>query len=505
MVDISRFTESRDWPFVEKLAQLLEKWNIHAYIVGGWIRDRLSDRDTDDIDLVVMADGLVIAEKLALIMGGKYVQLDEVNGIGRVVFTGVNISSNKQRTIDIATCKDTIEKDLSRRDFTVNAMAIDISKTGKSMAIGLIDPFHGQEDLKDKKIRAVLKTAFSSDPVRLLRAVRLAVMLDFTVETETESMIKRDALLITKVSNERVREEMLLLLSNPGSGSCLEYLDKQHLLTEIFPEIELSRDFPQPPEHHWDVLSHSLKTVGALDYLLRQGEWQYAGEDVLNEVPWSDELRGYFEGQIGHESNRAALTRLAALLHDIAKPKMRIVEPGGKIRFLGHAGEGATMSTEICERLRFSNKEKRFVETLVKNHLRPTQMGLPELPTNRALYRYYRDTGDAAIGTLFLSLADHLATRGPSLDSVNWKVHTHTVKYALTRQPEVQTKPVRLIDGYDIMNIFSLGPGPLVGELLELVQEAQAAGEVTTKDEALELVKQRFRAQFNAHKGRNVK
>jgi poly(A) polymerase len=269
----------------------------------------------------------------------------------------------------------------------------------------------------------------------------------------------------------------------------------------LFPELELSRGSFQPSEHYWDVLHHSLKTVAALDYLLRQEKWEYAGKDTLTEVPWSDELQSYFEGEVGHGSNRLALTRLAALFHDIAKPKTRTVEPGGRVRFLGHADEGATMATDILERLRFSTREARFVKTLVKYHLRPTQMGLPEMPTNRAIYRYYRDTGEAAVGVLFLSLADHLATRGPTLDYVNWKMHSQTVAHVLSQQPEEKMRPVRLIDGYDIMTILGLGPGPLVGELLELVQEAQAAGEVTTKDEALKLLIQHVRARSGEHKG----
>jgi poly(A) polymerase len=125
-------------------------------------------------------------------------------------------------------------------------------------------------------------------------------------------------------------------------------------------------------------------------------------------------------------------------------------------------------------------------------------MGLPEMPSRRAIYRFYRDAAGAAVGVLFLSLADHLATRGPSLDHANWKLHTQTVAYILAHYPETGKRLVRLIDGYDIMDIFSLGPGPLVGELLELVQEAQAAGEVTSKDEALKLVAKLLSARSGA-------
>jgi poly(A) polymerase len=468
---------------------------IQAYVVGGWVRDRLLGRDTDDIDIALKGDGLDTAEKLALSLGGKYVPLDEVNRIGRIVLPDAGPSAKGQQTIDIASYQDNIEKDLARRDFTINALAIELSGLVEDKADRIIDPFKGKSDLESKIIRAVAGTAFAEDPVRLLRAVRLAVLLDFTIEPETESMIMWDAALISRVAGERVREEVLLILSSSKAGSCLEYLDMLHLLTALFPELEKSRGFPQPSEHYWDVLNHSLKTVAALDYLLHLENWEYTSEAILAEVPWSDELKFYFEGQVGHASSRIALTRLSALFHDIAKPRTMTVEPGGRVRFLGHADEGIIMIADILARMRFSNREARFVETLVKYHLRPTQMGLPEMPTRRAVYRYYRDTGEAAVGVLFLSLADHLATRGPNLDLENWKMHCQVVAYVLSQRPVEEKRPVRLIDGYDIMNIFGLGPGPQVGELLELVQEAQAAGEVTSKDEALILVKQLIRAR----------
>jgi poly(A) polymerase len=501
MFDISWFTESREWPLIMKIARLLGDWNIQTYVVGGWIRDRLIGRDTEDIDLAVIADGQTVAGKLALALGGKYVQLDEANKIGRVVLRSEAVKSEGQLTIDVATCQESIEKDLARRDFTIDAMAIDVSESERSIARGLIDPFHGQKDLKQRTIRAVTETTFLSDPVRLLRAVRLASVLGFNIEPETEALLMSDASLITRVAGERVRDELLVLLSTADSGLQIEYLDKLHLLTAIFPELELSREFRQPPEHYWSVLYHSLRTVAALDYLLRQGKWQYTRDDVLNEVPWSEGIKNYFEGHIGYDSNRAALTRLAALFHDISKPKVMSVEPGGKVRFLGHAEEGAAIAVEMLERLRFSTREARFVEKSVKYHMRPTQMGMPEIPTNRAIYRYYRDTEDVAVAILFLSLADHLATRGPGLDMVDWKVHTQTVTHILSRRSEERERVLRLIDGYDIMSYFGLGPSPLVGELLGLVQEAQAAGEVSTKDEALKLIAQRLRARSGEHEG----
>ncbi len=166
----------------------------------------------------------------------------------------------------------------------------------------------------------------------------------------------------------------------------------------------------------------------------------------------------------------------------------------GRVRFLGHDKEGAEIAANILERLRFSTKEIRLVETAVKYHMRPTQLSQGELPTRRALYRYFRDTGDAGIDILFLSLADHLATRGPALDINLWKEHTKEVEFVLAQyfQSAETVKPVKLIDGNDLINIFGLKPGPEIGELLEMVEEAGAIGEINSRDEALSYIRNKL-------------
>jgi poly(A) polymerase len=237
--------------------------------------------------------------------------------------------------------------------------------------------------------------------------------------------------------------------------------------------------------------------VIAVDFLLRQGDWKYADEEILAAVPWSDELAEYFERNISSASTGGALLRLAALLHDIAKPQTKTIEPDGRMRFLGHAQEGASLVVAILERLRFSTRETKLVETMVKYHLRPMQMSQEGLPTNRAVYRYFRDTGEVGVDTLFLNLADHLATRGPHLDRAGWLEHIGIVNYLLEKYNEQQSRPrtIKLVNGHDLMNTFGLNPGPLLGELLESVREAQAAGDVDTREGALEYVRKQLIAR----------
>jgi poly(A) polymerase len=363
----------------------------------------------------------------------------------------------------------------------------------------LIDPFKGCEDLDRGIIRSIKAEAFEDDPLRLLRAVRLAAELYFRIEEGTGAQIHRNARLITAIAGERVREELLRLLAVPGSGHFVKYLNELGLLMAVLPELAVTEGIEQPAEHFWDVLDHSLETVVAVDFLLRQGDWEYADRDLLATVRWSDELAEHFKRRISSASTGGALLRLAALLHDIAKPQTKTVEPDGRMRFLGHALEGASLVAVILERLRFSTRETRLVETMVKYHLRPMQMSQEGLPTNRAVYRYFRDTADVGIDILFLNLADHLATRGPNLDRVGWLEHTGIVNYLLEQYNEQQSQPhtIKLIDGHDLMDIFGLNPGPLLGELLESVREAQAAGEIATRQEALEYIRKQLITREN--------
>ncbi len=489
--------ESGTASLLTRTNELLSELGVQGYVVGGFVRDTLLGRTTLDIDIAVTADAPEIARRVADSLAGKYILLDEIFGVARVIVTGPSAGGG-QWQLDFSSCAGDIEQDLARRDFTINAMAIDMGElVADYRGARLIDPFNGCEDLDRGVVRSVRAEVFEEDAVRLLRAVRLAAELDFHIDRDTETQIRRYAHLITDIAGERVREELLRLLVVSGSGRFVKYLNELDLLTVVLPELAVAKGTEQPREHFWDVFDHSLETVAAVDFLLRQGDWEHADGELLAAVPWSAGLAEYFERRVSSSSTGEALLRLAALLHDVAKPQTRTVEPDGRMRFLGHAREGASLVATILERLRFSTKETRLVETMVKYHLRPMQMSQDGVPTSRAIYRYFRDTGEVGIDTLFLNLADHLATRGPHLDRAGWLEHTRIVDYLLKQHYEQQSqvRPVKLINGHDLMNIFGLSPGPLLGELLEAVREAQAAGEVTTREEALEYVRKHLAAR----------
>jgi poly(A) polymerase len=501
-----------------KISQSLTAQKKQGYIVGGFIRDRLLKRRTNDIDIAVSGDAISIARKVAKETGGKFVLLDDANGVARVLVVengrpaktaGDRESHGREWHYDFSSLAGDIRSDLARRDFTINAMAVELSqfvaaslaasktsrkpakaRAEKPPALKLIDPFSGRQDLRDRIVRRVSDQIFKADAARLLRAVRLAAELDFTIEPETESLIQHYCQTVTTVPGERIREELLRLLALPRASHHLRYLDELGLLLALIPELAEGKGVEQPTVHFWDVFEHSLQTVAATEFLLRESDWDYGNEEMLSTSPWSQTIDKHLSQEVSKGSNHKVLLKLGGLLHDIAKPMTKSIDDTGRARFLGHPKQGAAMTVDVLERLRFSNREVSLVESLVYHHLRPAQMTNGELPTQRAIYRYFRDTGEAGIDILLLALADYLASRGPLASMEEWRRVCQLADYILAEHDKQQVKvlPVKLIDGDDIMDEFDLTPGPLVGRLLATVNEAHASGELSTREEALALV-----------------
>ena len=468
-----------------KVSDIITQQSCPAYVVGGFVRDWLLDRQTADIDIAVGGDALNIAQEAARAVDGRYVLLDEANRVARVM-----VADEPLWHLDFSSFANGIQNDLARRDFTIDAMAVELQGFISGSA-QLIDHFSGESDLKKRLVRAVSRRIFAEDGARLLRGVRLAAELGFEIEPGTESLIREDCRKVKLVPGERLREELVRILALPGSGEMVRYLDKLGLLTEIIPELKEMKVTEQPKEHYWNVFDHSVETMAAAEFLLRESLWKYGKEDLLKVTPWSEEISRHFDEEVSSGSNRRLLLKLGALMHDIAKPATKTVDETGRTRFLGHAKQGAATAVEVLERLRFSSREIRLVENLVYHHLRPAQMANDGLPTSRAIYRYFRDTEGAGIDVLFLALADYMATHGPKLDIEEWQQHNQLIGYILAEhlKQEAEVLPVRLIDGHDLMGIFGLRPGRLIGELLTEVREAQVAGELSTREEAIELVR----------------
>jgi len=471
-------------PPLKQVAEVLAGQGVTAYLVGGIVRDMLLERPTADIDITVDGDALALARQTADALDGKYVPLDVENEVARVILTA---GANRWQ-LDFTRMQGTLADDLARRDFTINAMALELNAAVNAPeALDVIDLTHGLQDIERRVIRAVSDSVFTSDPVRLLRAVRLSAELDFMITGETRELIRQSAHLVAAVHSERLREELMRLLAVPEDGQILPQLDELGLLTAIFPELEAARDIPQPSEHFTDVFRHTLASVQAVDHILHQAEWPHIPFNALETVPWNSALSRHFNTAVNAGSSRRTLMKVAALLHDVAKPQTRVITETGKMRFFGHPEQGAATTAAVMERLRFSTRETKLVELMVRYHMRPTQLTQSGMPTGHAIYRYFRDTGDAGTDILFLSLADHLAARGPNLIPSGWREHCEITRHVLEQQAEQirRVRTTRLVDGNDLMSRFDLPAGPELRRLLSAAQEAQATGEVSTREESL--------------------
>ncbi len=479
-------------PAVRRLLLKLRKlWLDHeAYLTGGFLRDILLGRAVRDVDLALSGDTLGLARRAAAALKGHYVPLDEERGTARIVRSPRALV----RYIDVTRLRGDIQADLAERDFTIDAMALPLDAAIRQSY--LIDPFGGQNDLAQRIVRAVGDGAFRADGLRLLRAVRLCAELDFSLDEATASLIRRDATFLDNAAPERGRDELARLLDTPRAAAALRLLDDLGLLERLLPEVTSCRGVSQPKEHYWDVFQHSIETVAALDFMLdgqeppdrrRAAFWR----DLWGQLAWLPDLRPHLQEETVEGRSRAALLKLAALLHDIAKPETRAPDKTGRIRFFGHAPLGAERAAAIARRLRFSGAETRLIATMVEQHLRPGQLSGGGPPSRRALYRFFRDTGDAAADILLLTLADHLAARGPRLRLSTWRRHVAYLNYILARRylEETLVAPPRLVTGNDLMDILGIEPGPLVGRLLAAIEEAHAAGEVASKEGALALAK----------------
>ena len=447
-----------------------------------------------DLDVVVAQDPAALGRELAAMTGGTAVTLrhqgesrPEAGDAGRTVRVVTPSSGGGRWVVDLTGLRNSLIEDLARRDFTIDAIAIPVEHWSLPFSSDqAVDPYHGTRDLAEGLVRAVSPTVFDEDPGRLLRAVRLAVGTGFRIEEDTARLIVQKAGLVSRVPGERLRDELLSILSSDGAKLHVELLDELGLLCCIIPELGDARGVQQPKEHYWDVFGHSLNTVEGVERLTSNDRL----DPVIQFVPWGPETEQRFSSEVSDGHTRRTLLKVAGLLHDIAKPQTKTVEADGRTRFFGHHTMGASMTREILGRLRVGNRGVEMVCGAVENHLRPTQMSQgEELPTPRAVYRYFRDVGDVATDTLYLSLADHLAARGPLLDMDGWRRHVARVAHVLElgsgdRSPE---RTPRLVTGHDLITTFHLDPGPMIGVMLDGIQEARAAGEVTTREEALAL------------------
>ncbi|MDD5654467.1 MAG: HD domain-containing protein [Candidatus Omnitrophica bacterium] len=445
-----------------------------VYMVGGYLRDILLKRQkiNPDMDFALQKGSIHFARALCRRMKCGFVLLDKERGIVRLVkkFKG------KIYTLDFADFRGrTLEEDLRLRDFTVNALALELGglKRARAPESGIIDPHGGLDDLRRGVLKIADKTVFDDDPLRILRGFSLSAIFGFVIDKDALKYLKLARDKLGAVSPERVRDELFKILDTPHSASYLEEMDKLRVLSAALPEIEVMRGVKQGPYHHLDVWRHSLETVRQLEEALKK----FSGNSVV---------QAYLNEEICAGRKRRALLKLGALLHDIGKPASKRREKG-RTKFHGHERVGMLITRAISGRLKLSNEEINSLRKMVFWHLRPGYLADNEEITPRAKFRYFRDTGREGVSVLLLSIGDQRATRGP-LTSESERRHHEKVVFGLISEylRRKKEKPLRrLINGDDLIKKFHLASSPFIGEILKDIEELQAIGKVRTKKQAL--------------------
>ncbi len=438
-----------------------------AYIVGGSVRDLLLGKLPADYDIAVIENPKPFAEKIAEKTSGRLVELGKP---GQMLFRVVS----KNYVYDISPIAGaSIEDDLLKRDFTINALAWDLSSKR------VIDCVDGQKDIADRKIRMVSKTVFQKDPIRLIRAYRISATLDFNIEQQTNAAIKDNAELLQTSAGERIRSELFKILTTSNSYYFLSQMGKTGVLQAIFPELTDLQTCFQNRYHLFDVFKHTMKAYSHLETILN---------DCHNFLP---EAYGQFKPCT--DTFKGALLKCSILLHDIGKPLARTIDKKGNIHFYGHGKKSADMTKNIVHRLRFSNHEASYVDFIIRNHIRPLFLFIAhqnKTITQKGITRFFLKCGKYAPDLLIHAMAD-IKGKGNKSDERNEafiNFAREMVKYYFSYfQPE-KSKP-SLITGRDLINNFALTPSPLFKKILRRVEEARISKKINTKDEAMALVK----------------
>jgi len=434
------------------------------YLVGGIFRDYYLDKENFDKDLVVFnVSAETFARDLAKSIDATFVPLDEENKIYRLVL------KDKINCIDIASPTGrTIEEDLKRRDLTINSVAINLK------TLEITDVTGGIEDLNSKKIRHISEQNFIDDPLRMLRAYRFEGTLGFEIEEELTNIIKKHAPKIHQCSIERINYEFLKLLSgNFGAQTVLE-MNETGMLQELFPIVEELKKIPPNLHHHLDLFHHSIEIIKQIQEL-----YEKSSSPVQEHLNKTD-----FGG-----ATRLAHLKLAGLLHDIGKPSTWSIEEGtGRHRFIKHDDIGSKMGAKLLKTAKFSKKQIEYVSKMIKYHIYPTHVvSAPDI-NDKIYMRFVRKMGNEAIDVIILAMADRLSARGVEItdEIVNKNLNNLQALLDFYLNIKDNLKPLpKLLSGEEIMELLNLKPSPELGKVIKSLNEAQLAGDVTSREDAI--------------------
>lgn len=471
--------------FVQTVHQIAANQSLELFLVGGLLRDLLISADATtnlgqrsvDFDFAVCPakDGTArpsmaadLGRIVACDLAGHFVMLDDINDIARVVF-------DSGHYIDFAAARHGLERDLARRDFTINALA-----WSRDQPEQIIDMHGGLADLSTRTIRAISGANLIDDPLRLLRAYRFACLIDGTVEQKTKEYIAANLDLLDTVARERINYELFTML-DARVGNRIYEMAKLGLIEKLFPELKACHRVTPNSYHHLPLFEHCLETVPQVE----------AAIDLAPQ--W---IKDHLAGELQSGITRRSSTKLACLLHDIGKPDTWQITEEGKHTFIGHDKLGGEMSRPIATREKWSRNVARHIEKLITMHLRPGALFHTGDPTEKAIKRFYRACEDDFADLMMLGFADLGATCGAGLsEEARLRLRMKFIEIIEGYPEFVEATKVmpRLLDGNALIALTGMRPGPGIGNILEAINEAQALKEIETVDQARAMALQLYK------------
>ncbi|HKH22695.1 MAG TPA: HD domain-containing protein [Solirubrobacterales bacterium] len=458
-------------PAIAAAQTALEEESDGVWIVGGAVRDALLDVEVADADLAVSPgreEG--VARALARVAGGSAFAISEEHATWRV------ISSTGAWHLDVVALRaETIEADLRARDFTVNAIAVPLSGGDP------IDPTGGRADCRARVLRIVSERAFRDDPLRLLRAARIAARHSLTIDEATAELARSEASHAADPAGERQFAELRGIVAGPDPLRGVELMDELGLTAVVLPELAALRGVVQNPNHHLDVLGHTLAVLE--EWLRLEGDLPGFGGDL------APQIETFLAEPLADDLTRAGALRFGALFHDLGKPETRS-DTGTYVTFIGHDEAGARIIAGICRRLKVSRRLGSHLQGLAQHHLRLGFLIHQRPLSRRVVYDYLAATDPVAADVTLLSVADRLAARGEGPLASTEMVEAHLdlarsmLRDALVWHREGAPRPP--LTGDDLAAELGLAPGPEMGRVLEELRAAAFAGEIGDRGQALD-------------------
>lgn len=441
------------------------------YIIGGAVRSAFLHFPVKDIDLATPTQSIQVARKIANAFNGDIYVMDDERGVARVLLP----TDDGQLTIDVASFRgDNLLDDIHGRDFTVNAMAVDL--LGDLQL--LIDPLDGETDATQKVIRRCTSESIKEDPIRALRAIRQSTQLKFRIEPETVKDVRQYGMNILETSPERIRDEFFKILGLKRAPVALKVLDALGFLKLILPELSSLDDEPLPEPHVFNAWKQAIETVenvvGIVDTISYQRTDSTAASFAYGMVAmqldlYRSELNAHLAKQYPDERKHGALLVLGALLH-------RVVDATQVV--------GA-----VADDLRLSNPEKKQLVAMLEQYQRAQTVDYND---PLAVHRFWYPIGEKGIDAILLGLADYLATYGNRLVQDDWLIQVERavmLLFAFYKQQDEVISPAPFLNGNDLMTLLNLDGGRIIGELLTRLREGQVTGEITSKEDALSVAR----------------